>query len=57
MEMDDEVKRLFKELKDMKCDKKCNTYMGIVEEIKKWVVFLPLISDLRDDSMRDRHWD
>jgi len=56
MEMEDEVKNRFKILKEMKCDKKCNTYIGIQEDIKKWLVFLPLISDLRDPSMRDRHW-
>jgi dynein heavy chain len=55
-EMEDEVKNKFKALKEMRCDKKCNTYIGIQEEIKKWLVFLPLISDLRDPSMRDRHW-
>jgi dynein heavy chain len=56
MEMEDEVKNRFKILKEMKCDKKCNAYIGIQEDIKKWLVFLPLISDLRDPSMRDRHW-
>ena len=56
MEMEDEVKNKFKALKEMRCDKKCNAYIGIQEEIKKWLVFLPLISDLRDPSMRDRHW-
>lgn len=56
MEMEDEVKNKFKALKEMRCDKKCNTYIGIQEDIKKWLVFLPLISDLRDPSMRDRHW-
>lgn len=56
MEMEDEVKNKFKSLKEMRCDKKCNAYIGIQEEIKKWLVFLPLISDLRDPSMRDRHW-
>ena len=57
LDMEDEVKNKFKSLKEMRCDKKSNTYIGIQEEIKKWLVFLPLISDLRDPSMRDRHWD
>jgi dynein heavy chain len=35
MEMEDEVKNRFKILKEMKCDKKCNAYMGIQEDIKK----------------------
>lgn len=56
-EMEDEVKKLMKTLKDMKIDKKANAYQGILEEIKKWLVFLPLIAELADDAMRDRHWD
>lgn len=56
MEMEDQVKNKQKALKEMRCDKKCNTYFGIMEEIKKWLIFLPLLSDLRDPSMRDRHW-
>jgi dynein heavy chain len=43
-------------LKDMRCDRKCNAYLGILEDIKRWLVFLPLIAELRDDSMRPRHW-
>jgi dynein heavy chain len=27
------------------------------EDIKKWLLFLPLISELAEPSMRDRHWD
>jgi dynein heavy chain, axonemal len=56
-EMEDEVKKLMKTLKDMKIDKKANAYQGILDEIKKWLVFLPLIAELADDSMRNRHWD
>ena len=56
MQMEDEVKKLQKTAKEMKVDRRCNAYMGIMDEIKKWLVFLPLIGDLRDNSMRDRHW-
>jgi dynein heavy chain len=56
-EMEDKVKKLQKTLKDMKVDKRANAYMGILEEIKKWLVFLPMIAELADQSMRDRHWD
>jgi dynein heavy chain len=56
-EMEDEVKKLMKTLKDMKIDKKANAYQGILDEIKKWLVFLPLIAELADDAMRDRHLD
>lgn len=55
--MEDEVKKLFKTLKEMKVEKKANAYMGINEEIKKWLIFLPMIADLADQSMRPRHWD
>lgn len=56
-EMEDEVKKLMKVLKDMKVDKRANAYAGILEEIKKWLIFLPLIAELADKAMRDRHWD
>ena len=55
-DMEDEIKNRFKTLKEMRCDKKCNAYQGVQEDIKKWLVFLPLITDLRDPAMRDRHW-
>jgi dynein heavy chain len=41
----------------MKVDKRCNAYVGIMDEIKKWLVFLPLVAELADKDMRDRHWD
>jgi len=56
-EMEDEIKKLQKSLKEMKVDKRCNAYMGLFEEIKRWLQFLPLIAELRDPSMRERHWD
>ena len=56
-EMEDEVKKVMKTLKDMKVDKRCNAYAGILEEIKKWLVFLPLIAELADPAMRPRHWE
>jgi dynein heavy chain, axonemal len=56
-EMEDEVKKLMKTLKEMKVDKRANAYNGILEENKKWLIFLPLIAELRSPSMRERHWD
>ena len=56
-EMEDEVKKLMSALKNMKVDKRCDAYDGLMKEIKKWLVFLPLIGELRNDAMRDRHWD
>jgi len=40
----------------MKVDKRANAFSGILDEIKKWLIFLPLIAELRDPAMRDRHW-
>jgi dynein heavy chain len=56
-DQEDQVKKLMKTLKDMKVDKRANAYNGILDEIKRWLNFLPLIGELRDISMRDRHWD
>jgi dynein heavy chain len=56
-EMEDEVKKLLKTLKDMKVDKKANAFAGILEDLKKWMVFLPLIAELAEKAMRPRHWD
>jgi dynein heavy chain len=55
--MDDMTKKLQKTLKEMKVDKRCNAYTGVFEEIKRWLQFIPLISELRDPAMRERHWD
>jgi len=55
--MDTEVKNLLKALKEKPVEKKANAYQGILEEIKKWQIFLPLVTDLADKAMRDRHWD
>ena len=40
----------------MKVDKRSNAYIGILEEIKKWLKFILLVGPLRDPAMRDRHW-
>ena len=50
------VDKLMKKLKEMKVDKRSNAYMGILDEIKVWMVFLPLIEELGDPGMKDRHW-
>ena len=55
-DMEEEVKKLLKQLKDMKVDRKCGSYVGLLDDIKRWLVFLPLITELRDPGMRDRHW-
>lgn len=40
----------------MKVDRRANAYIGIMDQIKKWIIFLPLIEDLRNEAMRERHW-
>ncbi len=52
MEMEDEIKRLMKVLKDMKnIDRRSNVFLGIQEELKKWNTFLPLLTELKDPAM------
>lgn len=55
-DMEEDVKKLQKVTKDIKCDRKCNAYVGLMQDIKSWLVFLPLIAELRDEAMRERHW-
>jgi dynein heavy chain len=61
MEKEDEVKSLRKGLNDLKgIDKKSGVFLGIMEDIKKWMFFLPLCAEMRDPSMETadgRHWD
>lgn len=41
-------------------DRKSNVFQGIQEEVKRWVVFLPLLAELKDPAMQtddNRHWD
>ena len=40
-----------------KVDKKSKAYIGLLDDCKKWMQFLPLINGLREDAMRERHWD
>ena len=52
-----EIKGLFNTLRQMKVEKRANAYVGILDDIKKWQVFIPLIADLAIPDMKDRHWD
>jgi dynein heavy chain len=56
-EMEDVVKKFMSGLKNMKVDRRCDAYEGLMKEIKKWLTFLPLIGELRNEAMRERHWD
>lgn len=54
MEMDDEVKKLRKNLMEIKgLDRKVNTYLGINEDIKRWTTFIPLLAELKDKAMEE----
>ena len=55
-DMEEDVKKPQKVTKDIKCDRKCNAYLGLMQDIKNWFVFLPLIAELRDEAMRERNW-
>lgn len=59
-EKEDQIKKLRNGLLPIKVsDRKCSAFMGITDEIKKWAVFIPLLTDLKDPSMEvedDRHW-
>lgn len=59
-EKEDEIKRLKAGLTPIKVsDRKCSAFIGINEDIKKWSTFIPMLADLKDNSMNvadDRHW-
>lgn len=60
MDMEDEIKKLRKQLVDLRgIDKRSNAYLGINEDLKRWATFLPLLGELKDPSMETedgRHW-
>ena len=45
-----EIKTLVKQVRSW------DVYLGIMKSINEMLIDLPLVQDLRDDSMRDRHW-
>jgi dynein heavy chain len=59
-DMQEEVKAYNKELTMLKgIDRKSNVFQGISSEIKNWSLFLPIIEELKKDSMTvpdNRHW-
>jgi dynein heavy chain len=57
MEWEEQNKALMKQVKEIKVDRKSNVFGGINTLIKNWSIFLPLVSQLKEESMRDRHWD
>ena len=57
-EMDLDCKRLIRTLKhDIKVDKNCNAYCGLRDELKSWLIFIPMVMNLHSHNMRERHWD
>jgi len=56
-EMDDRAKVYFKQLRAAdKFVKQTNTYQITEQGLKNFLATIPLVSDLRHPSMRDRHW-
>mgnify|MGYP001013483964 CR=1 FL=1 len=59
-EMEDETKGYQKTLTKMKgVDKKSSVFTGINKDIRNWLGFLPLISEMKNPAMTvddDRHW-
>jgi dynein heavy chain len=54
--MEEEVKASFKKMKEFKVDRKSDVFLGIQAIYKTWTIFCPLVGELRDPSMRQRHW-
>jgi len=55
--MEEDNKKLLKKLNEIRVDRKSSSYQGISDLITKWKQFFPLITELRDDAMRPRHWE
>jgi dynein heavy chain len=56
-EMIEECKRLSREVKSLpKAVKAWDVAIGLQALVQDMAISLPLIQDLRDDSMRERHW-
>jgi dynein heavy chain len=55
--MEEELKVLHKRLRESKTiDKKSDCIVGEADMLKKWLLFVPILADLRDPCMRSRHW-
>ncbi len=50
-DMDEEIKKLQKKMKEIRIDKKSNAYNGIQDLIKKQLQFVQVSTELRDDAM------
>lgn len=55
-EWEEDNKRLMTNLREMKVDKKSSAFLGISQTMKNWGTFLPLVTQLKEDCMMDRHW-
>jgi len=56
-EIEDGAKGLYKQLRGLdKFVKQSNTYLETEKRVKNFMSTIPLVSDLRHPSMRDRHW-
>lgn len=57
LEWNEENNKLIKDLREIKVDRKCHAFLGISNTTKNWAIFLPLVSQLREDCMQPRHWE
>ena len=49
--------KLQKEIKTLvKQCRSWSVYLGMMKQIADMLIDLPLVQDLRDDAMRERHW-
>ncbi|CAG9313552.1 unnamed protein product [Blepharisma stoltei] len=55
-EWEEDNKKLMGNLREMKADKKSSAFQGINATMKTWATFLPLVTQLKEDCMMDRHW-
>ena len=57
-EMEDGTKGFYKQLRALdKVTKTSNAYVELEKKVKGFLTALPLVTDLRHQSMRPRHWD
>ena len=55
--MEEEMKSILKKIREIKIEKKSDCFIGETEIIRKWLFFIPLLGELKDRSMRPRHWE
>jgi len=44
LDWEEDNKKLVKDLREIKVDRKCHAFIGVNNLIKNWTIFLPLVS-------------